>query len=415
MSTATPPKMRRARHICRSSLAPLLCALLTPGCAAARDDAATAAAPFAIQKLADFQYPWRIAFLPDDRMLLTEKPGKLWLVTQDGAKREVHGVPRVTYAGQGGLLGVYVSPTFAQDRRVYLTYAEPGESGSGLALALAALAADGSTLDDLKVIWRELPKGKGGQFGGAVAFSPDGKFLFLTVGDRQRMSPAQDPDLPQGKILRLTLDGQPAPGNPLAGQTGAATVPLIDPPSDTLAAKSARIVQQFTWPGPNRTPSETWATGFRTPYGLAFSPDGRLWELEHGPAGGDELNLVEPGGNYGWPLVSFGKNYNGVAIPRPETRPDLTGPVLQWSPVIAPGNLVFYSGAKFPDWRGQALAGGLVSQGLERIVFDGKGGVRVAERYHLGFRVRDVAQSADGALWVIADDDPGGLYRLLPK
>ena len=412
--------LRRTRGICRATMAPILLALLMPGCAKASNDAASAApaeapAPFAVKKIADFQYPWRIAFMPDGRMLLTEKAGKLWLVTQSGTKQQVAGVPRVRYAGQGGLLGVYVSPTFASDRGVYLTYSEPGGSGSGLALVLATLASDGSRLDGLKVIWHEAPKGKGGQFGAAIAFSPDHRYLFLTVGDRQRMTPAQNSDLPQGKILRLTLDGHPAPGNPMAGKTGAASVPLIDPPSDTVAAKTARIVQQVTWPGPNLTPSETWATGFRTPYGLAFGPDGRLWELEHGPAGGDELNLVEPGRNYGWPLVSFGENYNGVPIPRPDTRPDLTGPVVQWTPVIAPGNFVFYSGAMFAGWRGQALAGGLASLGIDRIVFDGNGGARVAERYDLGFRVRDVAQAADGAIWAIADDDPGGLYRLTAK
>lgn len=393
----------------------MLLALLLPGCTWAQDNPPGEPSPFAVKRIADFQYPWRMAFLPDGRLLLTEKPGKVWLVTQGGAKQPVQGIPRVRYAGQGGLLGVYVSPTFARDRGIYLTYAEPGVTGSGLALALAKLAADGSRLEGLKVIWRELPKGKGGQFGGAVAFSPDRKSLFLTVGDRQRMTPAQNPDLPQGKILRLTLDGQPAPGNPQAGKIGAATAPLIDPPSDTVAARTARIVQQFTWPTPNRTPSETWAIGFRTPYGLAFSPDGRLWELEHGPSGGDELNLVEPGRNYGWPLVSFGDNYNGVPIPKPDARPDLTRPVVQWTPVIGPGNFVFYSGAKFPKWRGQALAGGLASLGIDRIEFDGKGGARVAARYELGFRVRDVAQAADGAIWVIADDDPGGLYRLVPK
>ncbi|MFC3594051.1 PQQ-dependent sugar dehydrogenase [Novosphingobium piscinae] len=403
------------RAVGRSLLAPVLLALLLPGCAEARDDAPADPAPFAVTKVADFQYPWRIAFLPDGRMLLTEKPGKVWLVTQGGAKQPVAGIPPVVYAGQGGLLGVYVAPTFARDRRVYLTYAEPGGTGSGLALALARLAADGSRLNDLRVIWREWPKGKGGQFGGALAFSPDHKTLFLTVGDRQRMTPAQDPDLPQGKILRLTLDGRPAPGNPRAGRTGAATAPLIDPPRDTEVAKTAPVVQQFSWPGANQTPSETWATGFRTPYGLAFGPDGRLWELEHGPRGGDELNLIEPGRNYGWPLVSFGDNYNRVPIPRPATRPDLTAPVVQWTPVIGPGNLMFYSGVQFPDWRGQALVGGLASKGIERIVFDSQGGARVAARYDLGFRVRDVAQAPDGALWAIADADPGGLYRLVPK
>ena len=396
---------------------PLLLVVLAPGCAKARDPVSTAgqAQPFIRTKVADFQYPWRIAFLPDGRMLVTEKPGKLWLVTQAGAKREVSGVPRVRFRDQGGLLGVYASPGFASDRGVYLTYAEPGGAGSGLALALATLAPDGARLDQLRVIWRELPKGRGGQFGGAVAFSPDHRFLFLTVGDRQRMTPAQDPDLPQGKILRLTLDGRPAPGNPAAAKPGASTVPLIDPPEDTEAARSAPIIERFKWPGANLTPAETWASGFRTPYGLAFAPDGELWELEHGPAGGDELNRIEPGRNYGWPLVSSGVNYNGVPIAKPETRPDLARPAIQWTPVIAPGNFTFYTGPMFPAWRGQALAGGLASQAIERIAFEAGGGARVVGRYDVGFRVRDVAQASDGALWLLADDDPGGLYRLSAK
>ena len=187
-----------------------------------------------------------------------------------------------------------------------------------------------------------------------MAFSPDGQYLFLTVGDRQRFTPAQDPDQPVGKILRLTLDGKPAPGNPNFGKTGAATIPLIDPPSDTEAAKTAKVVSTYTFPGPNLTPAETWATGVRTPYGLAFSPTGELWEVEHGPRGGDELNLIEKGKNYGWPLVSYGQNYNGVPIPSPDTRPDLAKPVLYWMPVIAPGNLMFYKGAMFPQWDGTA-------------------------------------------------------------
>jgi glucose/arabinose dehydrogenase len=167
-------------------------------------------------------------------------------------------------------------------------------------------------------------------------------------------------------------------------------------------------------PGPNLYPSETWAMGFRTPYGLAFDKQGRLWEVEHGPRGGDELNLIEPGRNYGWPLVSWGSNYDGVPIPKPATRRDLATPVVQWTPVIGPGNLVFCSGRMFTAWRGSALASGLVSRALDRIAFDGRGGARVVGRYPLGFRVRDVAEAPDGAIWVLADDDPGGLYRLTP-
>jgi glucose/arabinose dehydrogenase len=260
-----------------------------------------------------------------------------------------------------------------------------------------------------------MPKGKGGQEGAQIAFSPDGKYLFLTVGERQRMTPAQDINQPEGKILRLTLDGKPAPGNPWAGKTGARTIPLIDPPRDTEAAKTAPVVSMYTFPGPNLTPAETWTTGHRTPYGLAFAPDGRLWELEHGPRGGDELNLIERGKNYGWPLVSYGKNYDGVPIPNPDTRPDLAKPVIYWVPVIAPGNLMFYKGSVFPQWNGSALISGLSSQAIIRVTFDGKGGATAAQRWDVGKRVRDIEEAPDGSLWMLEDAQPGGLYHLTPK
>src|SRR5579862_478376 len=199
--------------------------------------------PFTMTQVATFNLPWRIAFLPDGRMLITEKVGPLWLVTQQGAKTPVANVPAVLYGGQGGMLGVYLSPNYATDRNVYLTYSEPGESGSGSSLALAraglSITEGGASLEGLQVIWRDGERGRGGQFGAAVAFSPDHKYLFLTVGDRQRMTPAQDPDQPLGKILRLTLDGKPAPGNPQAGKTGAASVPVINPPRNTEMAKTA--------------------------------------------------------------------------------------------------------------------------------------------------------------------------------
>jgi glucose/arabinose dehydrogenase len=315
------------------------------------------------------------------------------------------------------MLGVFLSPHYAKDRYVYLTYSEPGDGGSSLALARAKLKiAKGSvSLDGLKVIWRDGERGDGGQFGAQIAFSPDSRYLFLTVGDRQRMTPAQDPNQPLGKILRLTLDGKPAPGNPMAGKKGAASVPVIDPPSDTEAAKTAPVVRTYTFPGPNLTPSETWSSGHRTPYGLAFAPDGRLWELEHGPMGGDELNLIEPGKNYGWPLVCYGVNYNGVPIPSPDTRPDLAKPVIYWKPVIAPGNLMFYKGAMFPQWNGSALASGMGSKSITRITFDDQGGAKPVERWDIGQRVRDVEEAPDGTLWMIVDENPGGLFRLTPK
>jgi aldose sugar dehydrogenase len=378
--------------------------------------------PFTVTQITTLSLPWKIAFLPDGRMLITEKVGGLQLVTQQGAKTPVANAPAVLWKGQGGMLGVYLSPHYAKDHYVYLTYSEPGDGGSSLALARAKLkidsdaasGKDSASLEGLEVIWRDGERGEGGQFGAEIAFSPDSKYLFLTVGERQRFTPAQDPNQPLGKILRLTLDGKPAPGNPMAGKTGAASVPVIDPPADTEAAKTAPVVRTYTFPGPNLTPAETWATGVRTPYGLAFAPDGRLWELEHGPRGGDELNLIEPGKNYGWPLVSYGHNYNGVAIPSPDTRPDLAKPVIYWVPIIAPGNLMFYKGAMFPQWDGSALASGLASQALIRITFDGKGGAQTAERWDVGRRVRDVEVAPDGALWMIEDAKPGGLFRLTP-
>ena len=177
-------------------------------------------------------------------------------------------------------------------------------------------------------------------------------------------------------------------------------------------AKTAPVISTYTFEGPNLAPSETWTTGVRTPYGLAFAPDGRLWEVEHGPRGGDELNLIEPGKNYGWPLVSYAVNYNGVPIPSPDTRPDLTKPVIYWTPIIAPGNLTFYNGAMFPQWKGSALMGGMQTQTLNRITFDGKGGATPAERWNVGHRIRDVEVGPDGALWMLEDAQSG---RAVPR
>jgi aldose sugar dehydrogenase len=373
--------------------------------------------PFTMTQVATFNLPWRMAFLPDGRMLVTEKVGPVWLVTPQGDKTPVANVPPVLYGGQGGMLGVFLSPHYATDHSVYLTYSEPGDGGSSLALARARLSIGEGTasLDGLQVLWRQMPKGSGGQFGAQIAFSPDGQYLYLTVGDRQRMTPAQDPDQELGKILRLTLDGKPAPGNPMAGKTGATSVTLIAPPRDTEVAKTAPVLSTYTFPGPNLAPAETWTTGHRTPYGLAFAPDGRLWELEHGPRGGDELNLIEPAKNYGWPLVSYATNYNGVPIPSPDTRPDLAKPVIYWTPVIAPGSLTFYKGAMFPQWEGSALIGGLSTQTLSRITFDGKGGATPAERWSVGHQIRDVEVGPDGAVWMLENANPGGLFRVTPK
>jgi len=399
---------------------PLAAALLLATPLAAQDNAGdnkpTPDKPFAATTVATFDFPWSMAFLPDGRMLVAEKPGHVWLVEGNGTKIPVAHVPAVEYKGQGGLLMVKLSPTFAKDYGVYLTYAEPGAGGSGLALAHATLAVGktAASLEKLRVIWRQLPRGEGGQFGGYIAFRPGDKHLYLTVGERQRFTPAQDPDSELGKILRLTYDGKPAG---TGGGKGATSVPLFAPPKDTEAAKSV-TPQMVALPGPNRARQETWATGFRTPYGLAFDGEGRLWEVEHGPRGGDELNLIEEGKNYGWPLVSYGNNYNGVPIPKPDTRPDLAKPALYWNPVIAPAGLTFYDGALFPAWRGSAFIGGLGSRALVRVSFAGEGkavAAHEAERWDMGARIRFTAQGPDGALYLLEDAKNGKLLRLTPK
>jgi aldose sugar dehydrogenase len=377
-----------------------------------------ASLPFTMTTVTTFTLPWRLAFLPDGRMLITEKVGPVWLVSQQGQKIMVGNTPPVYWQNQNGMLGVFISPHYATDQSIYLTYAEPGDYGGGLALARAKLNATATSarLENLEVLWRQLPKGRGGQEGAQVAFSPDGQYLFLTVGDRQRFTPAQDPNQPEGKILRLTLDGKPAPGNPYFNKTGAATIPLIDPPRDTEAAKTAKVVSTYTFPGANLTPAETWTMGHRTPYGMAFSPAGELWEVEHGPRGGDELNLIEKGRNYGWPLVSYGQNYNGVPIPKPDTQPELAKPVIYWAPVIAPGNLMFYRGTQtFPQWNGSGFMGGMVTMTLNRIIFDGHGGAKIAERWNVGKRIRDVEQGPDGSLWMLEDASVGALIHVTPK
>ena len=374
------------------------------------------ALPFNMTQVATFNLPWRMAILPDNRMLVTEKVGPVWLVTPKGEKFPVANVPKVLYGGQGGMLGIYLSPDYATDRFVYLTYSEPQAEGSSLALARAklGLTATGASLDNLQVIWRDGAGGKGGQFGGAVAFSPDKKFLFLTVGDRQRMTPAQDPNSPLGKVLRLTLDGKPAPGNPGAGKTGAASVPITDPPRDTVAAKTAPVLRSYAFPGGNKSPAEIWSSGHRTPYGLAFAPDGKLWELEHGPKGGDELNLILPTKNYGWPEVCYCANYNDTPNPSHDTRPEFEKPKLYWNPVIAPGNLTFYKGAMFPQWQGSALIGGMASKTLSRVVVKGDTATG-AERWNVDKRIRDVVVAPDGSLWLLEDANPGGMYHVTRK
>jgi glucose/arabinose dehydrogenase len=382
--------------------------------------AATAAPgdpPFAVTPVATFDNPWAMAFLPESTSaIVTEKPGHIWLVdAKGGAKQSVAGAPQVVNDGQGGLLDVAVSPTFPTDNQIYLTYAESSPNGgSGLALARAALirTAAGAHLKGLTVLWRDPAGGQGGQFGAITAFAPDGKSLFLSTGERQRFTPAQDPNQPIGKILHLTLDGKPAPGNPLAGRAGAPIVTITDPPEDTQAAKTAQG-RRFKWPGPNLTPAETWSSGHRNPYGLAFDAHGRLWETEMGPRGGDELNLILPGKNYGWPRVSEGQNYNGVPIPKPATRPDLERAKLFWVPSVSPTTLLIYSGNLFPQWKGSGFIGTLSGESLIRVTFSGDNAQK-ADRWNLGKRIRWVGQGPDGAIYLLEDGAGARLVRLTP-
>lgn len=362
----------------------LLCPAADAASINAGDRAASRTRPFTSTAVAEFDTPWAIAFLPDGRMLVTEKPGGIFLVTQSGQKTEVGNVPAVLASGQNGLLDIAPAPDFASSSQIYFTYIEPGDGGR-LVLSRATLSVSGNAaaLIQHTVIWRQTPAGGGGQPGGIIAFDPHGSHLFLTVGDRMQPNRAQDPAQARGKLLCLNLDGSTPADNPQASKHGVA--------------------------------GQTWTTGHRNAYGLAFAPDGRLWLHEMGPRGGDEFNLIEPGRNYGWPIISNGDNYNGTPIPRHATRPEFAAPAIYWTPVIAPAGLAFYEGAMFPEWRGSALIGGLRARVLVRISFGTDGQPDEAERWDMGARIRDVAVGPDGAVWLIEDSNPGHLLRLTPK
>jgi glucose/arabinose dehydrogenase len=377
--------------------------------------------PFTVTTVTSFDMPWAMTFLPGSGVpltnmaLVTEKTGKIWLVdVANGHKREVAGAPPVVVTSQGGLLDVVASPDFAGTGLIYLTYSEPSPNGgSGLAMARARLVDAGSSarLEGLTVLWHDPAGGEGGQFGARIAFAPDGKSLFLSSGERQRFTPAQDPSQPLGKILHLTLDGKPAPGNPMAGKTGAATVTVTDPPENTGAAKSAPG-RRITWPGPNLTPAETWATGLRNPLGLAFAPDGRLWETEMGPRGGDEVNLILPGRNYGWPNASDGSNYDGTPIPDHRPGDGYEPPKLFWNPSISPAGLIIYTGDLFPEWKGDALFGALSGEALIHVRIRGDQATK-ADQWNMGQRIREVEQGPRGEVYVLEDGRRGGTVRLL--
>ena len=350
--------------------------------------------PFQAELVADLAEPWAMTFLPDGRVLVTEKRGALHVVTPGGqVSAAIAGVPAVTYNVHGGLGDVVLHPGFAQNGLVYLTWAEAGDDGtSRAALGRGRLDLEAMRLQDFEVLWRQTPKvAQERHYSYRMAFSPDGQHLFVTSGDRWTPETAQDTSNNLGAVLRLTPDGKAAPGNPMYDQGGPA--------------------------------AEIWAYGIRSPVGIAFDAAGNLWEVEMGPRGGDEFQKIEKGANYGWPLVSYGDQYRGGNIPGHDTRPDLRAPEEYWNPVISPTSLAFYSGAMFPEWRGSALIAGLTSRALIRVTFQCTLAFRSiceVERFPLGGRLREIEQGPDGAVWVLEDggkDDPaaGRLMKLTPR
>lgn len=333
------------------------------------------------------EHPWAVEPLPDGDFLVTEKPGRMRVVTADGQVGEpLTGVPDVSARGQGGLLDVELSPDFASNRTIFWSYAEPRDGGNGTAVARGVLSDDRRSLEQVEVIFRALPTYDGTHhFGSRIAFDDDGN-VYITTGERsvaEMREHAQRLDGHMGKVLRVRPDGSAPADNPFMGQEGAQP--------------------------------EIWSRGHRNIQAMAFDPDGRLWTIEHGPRGGDELNLIEPGTNYGWPEQSYGIEYSGDALPGDPHAEGFEQPVYYWDPVIAPSGAVFYTGDLFPEWQGDLFIGALRDQRLVRLrIEDG----RVVGEEHLlndrGQRIRDVEQGNDGALYIVTDEDNGELWRVTP-
>ncbi|GAA4893453.1 PQQ-dependent sugar dehydrogenase [Tessaracoccus lubricantis] len=366
----------------------------SPSSAAPSPDASEAVSPpstesptvpetheFTITEHESFTNPWALEFLPGtDLLAITERTGALKLRSADGTVREVTGAPEVAVAGQGGLGDVIAGPTFEADGTVYLSWVERGDGGSGAVVGTATLDAEAATLSNVTKIWTQTPKvGGDGHFSHRLAIQ--GEHLFVSSGDRQKMDPAQEMDNTLGKVLRLTLDGQPAPDNPFQEDAPAA--------------------QQF------------WSMGHRNVLGLAFDADGRLWASEMGPEGGDELNLIKPGLNYGWPAASNGSHYGGGEIPDHAAGDGFEPPKAFWTPSISPGSLMIYQGDLFPGWKGDAFLGALSGERLVRVPLDGEV-AGTPEEWPMGARIRAVEEGPDGAIWLLQDGEGGKLLELRP-
>jgi glucose/arabinose dehydrogenase len=373
--------MRKFRVILPA--AALLAACNPQSGAEAQDASATAAnLPFKVTPVADFEAPWAMTFLPDGQMLVTEKAGTLLLVSGDGKQKHPVATLPVDSAGQGGLMDVVLAPDFVTSKHVYLSYSAAGEGGKGVVLVRGVLGSEGGhpALTGITELFRATPFVEGnGHYSGRIAFSPDGKYLFFTNGERQKFDPAQDPKATLGKVLRLTPDGKPAPGNPLAAKGFHPAV---------------------------------WSYGHRNLLGIAFDAKGNLWEQEMGPKGGDEVNLILPERNYGYPKVSNGSHYDGRDIPDHSPGDGFEAPKVWWNPVISPGGLIVYSGKMFPQWKGDLFIGGLSSQALVRVDVDGTN-AKKGDQWPMGARIREVEQGPDGALWLLEDGGDGSQGRLL--
>jgi glucose/arabinose dehydrogenase len=337
--------------------------------------------PFASETVTELEQPWAMTFLPDGRMLVTEKAGRLLLVTADGEQRPISGVPEVDYGGQGGLGDVVLHPQFADNGFIYLSYAEAGEDDTrGAVVVRAELDLDALALSGLTRIWEQSPKTTGrGHYGHRLLFDDQG-YLFISSGDRQKFTPAQDMQQNLGKMLRLHDDGSIPADNPFVDQGGVA--------------------------------AEVWSLGLRNPLGMDFDAEGQLWEIEMGPKHGDELNLMVRGENYGYPIVSNGDHYNGKEIPDHDTRPEFAAPAVYWVPAISPGGMIVYKGSLFESWQGDVLVAGLSSKALVRVDLSGE--PAEVERFEMGKRIRAVAADAQGAVYLLEDGEDARMLRLTP-